>query len=305
MNHDDAKGNDNAMAKHSKPTMIIYAGAGGAGKSALIKFDDRKIDGVKMNSTALNNYAKGDSANLSSARDALVAKLAFNKAIMAKKTFYIENDMANLIDILLIRLAKADGFNVTVRYVGVENQDVALQRMSKEAISKGVGFTPMGHKLGAANVAAALPEVARLADRVDFFDNSKNDASKMRQVATFSKGVFTLREAHGDKNIAWIESAVKAIATRFTAMNGQVTYQTVNDKGVKTALEGRALNKALGVWEKPEQGAKEAKGLKTGGKGEAGAKAAAKATGNFLADYVMASKAIEAAAKPMRGRMAK
>jgi predicted ABC-type ATPase len=305
MNDDDAKGNDNAVAKDSKPTMIIYAGAGGAGKSELIKLDDRKIDGVKMSSTALNNYAKGDSTSLSAAKVALVAKLAFNKAIIAKQSFYIENDMANLSDILLIRLAKADGFNVIVRFVGVENQDVALQRMSKDAITRGVVFTPMGHKLGAANVAAALPEVARLADRVDFFDNSKNDASKMRQVATFSKGVFTLREAHGDKSIGWIESAVNAIAKRFTEMNGNVNYQTVSDKGVKTALEGRALNKALGVWEKPEQGVKEAKALKAGGKGDAGAKAAAKTTGSFLADYVMVSKAIETAAKPVRGRMAK
>ena len=163
------------MNKFHRPSLWIFAGVNGAGKSSLVKRygAENKIVIVNPdNIAAAIDIKNRDKAEIQ-AQAGRIAISTRNNLLEARETFGIETTLSGKNEIRFIIKAKNYGYKINLIYVGLSNVAQSAGRV-KARIIKG------GHSVSEQDIIRRFPrslenliEAIKLSDRIRLFDNSE------------------------------------------------------------------------------------------------------------------------------------
>ncbi|MFD1130619.1 zeta toxin family protein [Paenibacillus provencensis] len=156
------------LTPESSPTMTVFAGTNGAGKSHLTRILDHKNKGIET----IDADAIAKDMNISNIAAGREAVKRVRDCISNGRDFSIETTLGGKNVLRQMEMAKNAGFQVDLYYVGLKNVDMHLLRV-KNRVEKG------GHDIPAEDIIRRyvtsqqnLPQAMRLADRSFIFDNT-------------------------------------------------------------------------------------------------------------------------------------
>ena len=173
-----------ARVQETQPVLSIFAGPNGAGKSTLTAsglFGDAKI--IDPDAIARELSPENPSAVASRAGK---RALDLRKELLSKKqSFVIETTLSGNSTLSLIDEAKANGYRVELRYIGLNDVDLAKVRVAGRVSSGGhdVPDEDITRRFGRS--LENLPEAISRSDRSDIYDNS--GIKPLRRVAEIAK----------------------------------------------------------------------------------------------------------------------
>ena len=149
----------------SKPVVLVFAGPNGSGKSTITRLMPRH--GVYVNADDLKKeYALSD---LSAAQKAEALR---NKLVEKKADFTFETVLSTERNLLLLRKAKANGYEIQCIYILTCNADINVARV-RGRVSEGGHDVPEG-KIRSRYIKALklLPQLIDVCDKMLIYDNS-------------------------------------------------------------------------------------------------------------------------------------
>ena len=167
--------------------LIVYAGANGAGKSTLraggadlveIEIDPDRI-ARQINPTVPR------SVDFAAGREAL---RQFDHAIAAGRSLSLETTLTGRTVLLRMQVAKAAGYDVTLRYVAVTDAEVNVRRVTARAAKGGHWIEPETVRRRVAGSMENLASAVGIADRAFLLDNS---STAHHQVLKVERGRIT------------------------------------------------------------------------------------------------------------------
>lgn len=173
-------------ANENKPNYIIFAGINGAGKTALYNVLSPHTDlGTRV---SVDDIA----ASLGDWRDTLVQLKAARSAMnlladLIEKRVSI-NQETTLPGEAIVRFAKQAreaGYFITLYFVGIENVEMAIERVKERVAKGGHGIEEAVIRKRFAALAGNLARLVPYCDVVYLYDNSR----RFRQVAVMRGGV--------------------------------------------------------------------------------------------------------------------
>jgi predicted ABC-type ATPase len=151
--------------------LVVYAGANGAGKSSLraggadpveIEIDpDRIAREIDPADPRAVDFAAG--------KEAL---RRFDQAIAEGKSLSLETTLTGRTVLGRMKAAKDAGYDVTLRYVGVRDADVNVERVTARAAEGGHWIEPEVVRRRVAASLENLPAAVAIADRALLLDNT-------------------------------------------------------------------------------------------------------------------------------------
>ncbi|WP_286905868.1 zeta toxin family protein [Clostridium sp. UBA1652] len=168
------------------PTYTIFAGVNGAGKTSIYKFiyyDENKYE-KRINTdemVARIGSWKDNNLQMKCAREAI--KLV-KQYILEGISFNQETTLSGKSIIRNIKVAKEKGFYIVMNYIGVQNPEIAKERV-KIRVSKG------GHGIPDKDVERRyydslnnLDDVIKICDEVNVYDNTE----ELREIMYLKQG---------------------------------------------------------------------------------------------------------------------
>lgn len=160
------------------PYYILFAGVNGAGKSTLFRsgmWEHGAIDSSlpRVNSDeilAANGWDWRDSSL--QARAGREAVRLVRDHIAARETFNQETTLAGRSIMKTIERAREAGFRIIVFYVGVENPEIANERIAHREAIGGHGISPDVVNRRYESSVAHLVDIIELCDEVYLYDNT-------------------------------------------------------------------------------------------------------------------------------------
>jgi predicted ABC-type ATPase len=161
-----------------KPSLIIIAGPNGAGKSTVAELllSNRSIETYVNADVIAKGMASsnGDNSDISAGR---ILLRVVHDALERRSTIAFESTMSGLTWRKLISDAKKLGYAVTICYVAVLSDDIAVQRVAKRVLEGGHNIpTQTIRRRYRRSLELGLGEYRKLADYWYFFDNSSDRA---------------------------------------------------------------------------------------------------------------------------------
>lgn len=164
----------------------IFAGVNGAGKTSIYKsiyykenMNEKRINTDEM--VARIGSWKDNNIQFRCAREAV--KL-INKYITEGISFNQETTLCGKSIIKNIKLAKEKGFYVTMNYIGVENVQIAKERVAIRVSKGGHGIPDDAIERRYDDSLVNLNKVLSICDKVNIYDNTE----MFKLVAIFSNG---------------------------------------------------------------------------------------------------------------------
>jgi predicted ABC-type ATPase len=149
----------------SKPIVLVFAGPNGSGKSTVTKL--MPLCGVYVNADDLKK--EYDLTDIESAEKAEALR---TKLVEKKADFTFETVLSTERNLLLLRKAKENGYEVQCIYVLTCNADINIARVRGRVLEGGQGV-PEGTIRSRYNKALELfPQVVEVCDRILIYDNS-------------------------------------------------------------------------------------------------------------------------------------
>jgi len=155
---------------------ILIAGANGAGKSTLFHVLDELKDMPRINTDEMVKQF-GVWNNMSDVFKA--GKLAVKKVdeyFSEGMTFNQETTLCGNFILKSIKKAKQLGYYVEMHYVGVENVDIAKQRVARRVLAGGHGIPETDIERRYTETFNNLNKIISDCDRILFYDNTKLDS---------------------------------------------------------------------------------------------------------------------------------
>lgn len=188
------------LTPENSPTMTVFAGTNGAGKSHLTQILDHKNKGIEtIDADAIARDMK--ISNIAAGREA-VKKV--RDCIANGRDFSIETTLGGQNVLRQMEMAKKAGFQVDLYYVGLKSVDVHLSRVMHR-VAKG------GHDIPKEDILRRyvtsqqnLPKAMRLADRSFIFDNTH----VYQLQAEVNRGK-TIYQAPSNEMESWVKSVMK------------------------------------------------------------------------------------------------
>ena len=157
----------------STKIFTLFAGVNGAGKSTLFSVDTAADLGVRLNTDEIIKERGWDwrdaTAHLRAGRELLRRqKECLEKGV----SFNQETTLSGVSILKAIQTAKAQGYLIRMRYVGVSSAEIAKERVSKRISMGGHGVS--GETIDRRYNASQenLKKVFPLCDTVNIYDNS-------------------------------------------------------------------------------------------------------------------------------------
>ena len=157
----------------STKIFTLFAGVNGAGKSTLFSVDTAADLGVRLNTDEIVKERGWDwrdaTAQLRAGRELLRRqKECLEKGV----SFNQETTLSGVSILKAIQTAKAQGYLIRMRYVGVSSAEIAKERVSKRIAMGGHGVS--GETIDRRYNASQenLKKVFPLCDTVNIYDNS-------------------------------------------------------------------------------------------------------------------------------------
>lgn len=217
--------------QESKPRLTILAGPDGAGKASLA------ASGLSRELPVIDSEAIAKALNPDNPRAA--ASIAGKRALDLQseyldkgQSFITKTTLSGNSALNLIEQAKQRGFSVDLKFVGLENVDLAISRMAARAASDGSEVDQREIVKNFDNAFKNLPEAISKADHAELYDNSGKAA--FRLVATLERDQFQFKDAS-----SWATDAAFD-----AAQNDLSKAETVQELERATA---RALDSARGA----------------------------------------------------------
>ena len=157
------------------PTYTIFAGVNGAGKTSIYKsiyynenMNEKRINTDEM--VARIGSWTDNTLQIKCAREAVkLIKEYINKGI----SFNQETTLSGKSIINNIRLAKEKGFYIVMNYVGVENKEVAKDRVKIRVSKGGHGIPDKDIERRYYDSLKNLNDVVKICDEVNIYDNTE------------------------------------------------------------------------------------------------------------------------------------
>jgi predicted ABC-type ATPase len=173
------------------PELIVIAGPNGAGKSSLTKLSTSNIPVIDPDAIAREIAPENPaSAALAAGRQAINRAKEY---IRFDHSFIAETTLAGNSYLNLMREVKSLGWFVTLTYIGINNPTTNIQRV-RSRVKLG------GHDVSISDILrryerslANLSKAAKIADRLDLYDNSTNAGYQL--IATVEGDRFSGGEA--------------------------------------------------------------------------------------------------------------
>ncbi|PAD72842.1 zeta toxin family protein [Paenibacillus campinasensis] len=156
-----------------RPSMTVYAGTNGAGKSELTKIlKHRNPDIVVIDADEIAksySHLPKNRADFAAGREAV--KLV-RQCIEEGKSFSIETTLGGKNVLNQMQLAKKSGFSINLYYVGLDSVDLHIDRVAQRVAKGGHHIPEEDIRRRYVTSLENLPQAIRLADRSFLFDNS-------------------------------------------------------------------------------------------------------------------------------------
>ncbi len=157
------------------PTYTIFAGVNGAGKTSIYKSiyynenkDEKRINTDEM--VARIGSWKDNNLQMKSAREAV--KL-IKRYISEKISFNQETTLSGKSMIKNIKMAKENGFYMVMNYIGVENPDIAKDRVKIRVSQGGHGIPEDTIERRYYASLKNLKGVIEICDEINVYDNTE------------------------------------------------------------------------------------------------------------------------------------
>jgi predicted ABC-type ATPase len=165
------------------PVLTVVAGANGSGKSTLTKMFDVNTLLIDPDAIARGiNSVNPAAASIAAGRQALTLCQQYAKS---ERSFVVETTLAGKSYLNLMSEMKSHGWSVILIYIGIDNPNMNVQRVS-DRVELG------GHDVPRADILrryerslANLSKAAKIADLLTLYDNSTNAGHQL--IATFEK----------------------------------------------------------------------------------------------------------------------
>ncbi|URZ15819.1 zeta toxin family protein [Clostridium felsineum] len=164
----------------------IFAGVNGAGKTSIYKSvyynenkSEKRINTDEM--VAKIGSWKDDNLQIKCAREAI--KL-IKKYISEGISFNQETTLSGKSIVKNIRLAKQNGFYVTMNYIGVENVNIAKERVKIRISKGGHGIPNEAIERRYTESLLNLKSLLNVCDKIDIYDNTE----MLKLVMSIEKG---------------------------------------------------------------------------------------------------------------------
>lgn len=183
-----------------RPKAIFYCGTNGSGKSTLRRFSDDDVNVIidsdriaaQLGKTSLGN---GD-AKLIAGRMAIST---FNQCIDQKTAFSLETTLSGFSSISRIQKARNNGFEVIIKYIGLNDSDLNVLRVEERVKSGGHDIPTPIIKKRYVHSRNNLTKIFPLAKSVYVYDNSSKEISL--QLYEEDEVIYTLEDCED-----WIEA---------------------------------------------------------------------------------------------------
>lgn len=163
---------------------ILFAGCNGAGKSTLFQtcHSLQQIPRVNVDEIVRGNGSWKNPEDLF--RAGLQAVRMIRRYLENGISFTQETTLCGRSIIHNIHKAKANGYEVTIYYVGIASESLALERIRHRVENGGHGIPEEDVRRRFWESAESLVRIMPETDRIELFDNSEN----MRWVASIRRG---------------------------------------------------------------------------------------------------------------------
>jgi predicted ABC-type ATPase len=174
------------------PEMIVIAGPNGAGKSSLTKLLTTNIPVIDPDAIA-REIAPANPASVALA----AGRQAINRAkeyIQLDLSFIVETTLAGNSYLNLMREVKSLGWSVRLTYIGINNPTTNIQRV-RSRVKLGGHDVPISDILRRYERSLAnLSKAAKIADRLDLYDNSTNAGYQLIATVENDRAVIYVQE---------------------------------------------------------------------------------------------------------------
>ncbi len=175
-------------------TYTVFAGVNGVGKTSIYKSiyynenkNEKRINTDEM--VAKIGSWKDNNLQIKCAREAV--KL-IKKYIKEGISFNQETTLAGKSIIKNIKLAKENGFYIVMNYIGVDNSEIAKERVKIRVKNGGHGISDKDIERRYYDSLHNLKEVINICDELNIFDNTK----RFREVAYFKNGILKWKDSN-------------------------------------------------------------------------------------------------------------
>lgn len=158
----------------SPPVIYVLAGPNGAGKTSLYQYEALAVP--RLNGDSL--YQQG----LSVAEVEASLRQQLEAWIDQRISFVIETNAASERDYVLFNSLKKAGYQLELRYVGLESVAVCRQRVAQRVREGGHDVPPALIQQRYANSLSLLKQHYRIFDRLQLYDNTGTEAQQVAEL---------------------------------------------------------------------------------------------------------------------------
>lgn len=167
---------------------IIFAGVNGAGKSSIYN-EFKKEDNLGIRINADEIQVQQDKSLIEASK---IAVKLLNDLLVGNETFHQETTFAGKKVLKSLHQAKNNGFYIKLYYIGLENKDLAVQRVA-DRVKKGGHDVPKNliesrYDSSLENLKIAM----NLVDEIEIYDNSNEN----RLIYLSKQGKTLYRSSH-------------------------------------------------------------------------------------------------------------
>ena len=217
---------------------IVYAGANGAGKSSLRAGGSDAVD-IEIDPDRIARTINPDdprSVDLTAGKEAL---RQFDQTLSEGKSLSLETTLTGRGILTRMRAAKTAGYEVELRYVGVKDADLNVERVNARASQGGHWISETDVRRRAVSSLENLPAAIAIADRSLLLDNT---GSTHRQVLAVERGRVVFQSPDVPPWLAGQMSRIEAIvgATSPSAAKSAVSHiDPFGDRATRGHLRNR------------------------------------------------------------------
>ncbi|BFH18333.1 hypothetical protein J6TS7_32140 [Paenibacillus dendritiformis] len=171
------------------PSMIVYAGTNGAGKSTITKFYPRQVE-VVIDPDSIARRMNPENPEKVSLQAGKLAIQKVNQLILERSSFSIETTLGGKNALRQIEKAKEAGYNVEMHYVGLRSVEDHVQRVKQRVLGGGHYIPEKDIRRRFNTSLENLKTAAQHVDRLTIWDNSHFPKS----MVTIEKGLMFERE---------------------------------------------------------------------------------------------------------------
>lgn len=176
----------------TRPTAIFYAGTNGAGKSSFRERVESQNVEIVIDSDQIAKALHPDNPR---EKDMSAGKLAiqrFNTAIVERRSFSMETTLTGRSAIRRIREAKQADFQVELRYIGLDNVELNIQRVEERVAKGGHWIDPDLIRKRYIESFSNLLQAVEFTDLTEIYDNTQSAHQlcltiEQRQILALSK----------------------------------------------------------------------------------------------------------------------